>query len=133
MLQRTTLDAAYSSCIRLPFSTYELQFTLEWLKRCRAKNRDLQLGFLNSEYERGDTEEFMNDGVFVICSPHMLETGFVFFKCNAGKGIFGNQKAVYSSFIHDPHDNLLTVGAIFKRWEIALSSIGNVYRGSGFA
>lgn len=132
MLQITTFDAAYSSSNRLPFSSYELQFTSQWLKKCQTKNRDLRLGFLNSDYEQGDNEALMNDGIFAICSPRMLDTGFVFFKCNAGKGFFGNQKAVYSSFIHDPFENTLMVGAIFKRWELALTSIGNVYRGAGF-
>lgn len=132
MLQKTTLANALASSNRVPFSSYELNFTADWMLRYRTKYPGLQLGFLNSDYEPGENEELMSQGVFAICS-HPLDAGFVFFKCNAGRGIFGNQKSVYPSFIHDPLDGTLSVGAIFKRWEIALTSIGNIYRGVGLA
>lgn len=116
---------------RLPFSKGETELMAEVLKRGRAKGRDYYFGTVAEPFRAADIESSLNDGLAVIASPSQLRQDFLFVKCDGGRSIFGSQKAVFKSFIGEASLDEWTVGTTFSKWVLAITGIGNVYRGSG--
>jgi hypothetical protein len=126
----TTLANALTTTSRIPFSEFEVKFTIEFLRISLSKGRDLQLGLLRDPLRHGEIESILKDGIFLIFS-RALEHDFVFLKCDGGRNFWGRQKSVFATYVGSEADGELVVGATFTNWALALSSVGNVFRGYG--
>ncbi|BCG94181.1 hypothetical protein MesoLj131a_30450 [Mesorhizobium sp. 131-2-1] len=77
--------------------------------------------------------ELAGEGIVIFTSQHQLNASFLFTKNDAGRSLFGNQKAVYTAYVNGFNDDEWGVGSVFKMWTMAMTSIGNVYRHHGFS
>jgi len=118
---------------RIPFTGNEIEQSLVVLQQGQAKGRDYYCGAAGIPFSASDIEEARRDGLVFISSPVQLEQDFLFVKCDGGRSIFGNQKAVFKSYVGSPGHDEWMVGTTFTRWLMALTSIGNVYRGCGYS
>lgn len=117
---------------RLPFDERELKMLVSFTKKCLSRGHDLRLGSGKTPASVNDFIEGTNDGLCFSFSPGKLQTRFLFVKCSAGRGFFGGQKATYGSYLQSFGEDKWGIGPIFKSWSVAITSIGNVYRGNGF-
>ena len=126
------LDDILKTTVRLPFTDQELKIFIDATKRRHSNGHDLRFG---DGVLLTDKNEFLaatKDGLCFSFSPKQLEVRFLFVKCDGGKGLWGGQKAVYNSYLQHFHEDTWAIGAVFKLWAIAATSIGNVYRGNNF-
>jgi hypothetical protein len=118
----------------IPFSSTELRAAIEAVKVRRKKGSDLSVGHPVMNVNGSGVLEGANNGILFFHSPQQLQVAFLFVKLDAGRGLLGGQKAVFGSYISaDLHEDDWGVGPVFKMWGIAVTSMGNVYRGNGFA
>ncbi|WP_333815806.1 hypothetical protein [Tabrizicola sp.] len=118
---------------RIPFTENEVRTAMEAVKVRRGKGADLSIGHPMFSEGGAGVIEAAQDGMLFFFSPHQLKTAFLFLKLDAGRGLFGGQKAVFASYVASDLDaDEWDVGVVFKMWGIAVTSIGNVYRGNGF-
>lgn len=117
---------------RVPFTENEIEALSIFLGKTKAASLDLWPDF--DVYDEGDPiMKTGKVGYIVLASKLMLQTRFVFVKCDAGKGFFGGQKAVYNSYLASaPSYDQYTAGATFKHWVVGLTSINNIYRELGY-
>lgn len=117
----------------LPFTAPEFSVAVETVNTRKNKGTDLSLGHPVFCPEFSQSVELAQNGVLLFHSPYQLECAFLFIKANAGRGLFGRQKAVYPSYVgSDFNLDEWAVGTTFKSWIMATTSIGNVYRGYGY-
>lgn len=129
-----TLERITSGSRLIPFTEHELRAAMENVKLRRSKGTDLSIGHPRFCPDAQSTVDAANEGIIFLHSPVLLETCFAFTKADAGRGFFGGQKAVFPTYVSDDlYLDSWTPGSTFKSWVIALTSIGNVYRGNGFA
>lgn len=127
------LDDIRRTTLRIPFSENELAMLHATLVQGRNKGRDHHFGTMDTPFKANEIEEVMQDGVVLLASPHMVQQDFMFVKCDAGRSFFGGQTAVYRFFVGEAGRDEWMPGATFKTWLRAITSLGNVYRGNGFA
>lgn len=113
---------------RLSFSESEIRLLIDVTKKRHKQGHDLQLGDGLMMTGVADFMSAAGDGLCFLHSPNQLGIRFLFAKCNAGRGLLGGQKAVFNSYIQDSDEEAWTIGATFKVWGIAATSIGNLYR-----
>lgn len=118
---------------RVPFSEGEVRALIDAVKIRRTKGTDLSVGHPLFTREKDDVIEAANEGVIFLHSPEQLAAGFLFLKLDAGRGLFGGQKAVFASYVGtDLRQDEWEAGTTFKSWLIATTSIGNIYRSEGY-
>ncbi|NKM65331.1 hypothetical protein GFL58_30920 [Rhizobium leguminosarum bv. viciae] len=118
---------------RIPFTKTELEMAIGHVKDRRAKGHDLHTGHPTIASRGKDMVEAAEEGCFFYHSPEQLNAAWLFVKLNAGKGLLGGQKSVYASyFATDLLSDSWTAGPVFKMWAMAITSIGNIYRGYGY-
>jgi hypothetical protein len=117
---------------RLPFNRVEMDVAISAVDRRRQQRHDLVIGDQIMVLDAKTMVEAAHEGFILFSSRVQLTSVFLFAKCNAGKGLFGGQKAVYVSYIRNLDQEAWQIGTTFKSWPIAVTSIGNVYRGNGF-
>lgn len=128
-----SLMEVVSGSRRISFTENEVRIAMEAVKVRRGKGSDLSIG--HPKYSEGGAGVIRaaQDGMMFFYSPHQLMTGFLFVKLDAGRGLFGGQKAVFASYVaSDLETDEWDVGVVFKMWGIAVTSMGNVYRGNGY-
>ena len=128
MISECTLDEILKTTSRLSYSQSEVRFLVDAVKTRHKKGHDLQLGDGLSMPGVPDFLTAAENGLCFLHSPKQLETRFLFVKCNAGRGLLGGQKSIFNSYIQNFGDEKWSVGAAFKVWAIAATSIGNLYR-----
>ena len=126
-----TLDDILRTSLRLPFEEGELQFLVSFAKKCHGRGHDLRLGDRDNHTNVDSFVDATKDGLCFSYSQSMLQTKFLFVKCSAGRGLLGGQKAAYGSYLQSFGEETWGIGPVFKSWSIAVTSIGNVYRGNG--
>jgi len=117
---------------RIPFNDNDFTVVTSVLKAGRAKGRDLVAGAPGITKSGGDFLDMASKGILVFTSLHQLQTSFLFTKNDAGRSLFGTQKAVYTSYVGGLDDDEWATGSVFKLWTVAMTSIGNVYRHQGY-
>lgn len=117
----------------LPFSELEVRAAMDNVKLRRSKGTDLSMGHPRFCPEGPEILQAAQEGVIFFHSPIQLEGAFLFAKVDAGRGLLGRQKAAFPSFVcGDLYLDSWQAGATFTSWITAITSIGNIYRGSGF-
>ena len=114
--------------MRLPYTQTEVEIAAQAARVRREKGDDLILGDGFVITDGPSLFKAAKDGAIFFCSPHILSCAFLFVKCNAGKGLFGRQHAVFASFIGDPRSDEWVAGTAFKSWGLAVTSTGNIFR-----
>ena len=99
----------------------------------RRGGREEEFSTPRRAHDGEDAQRLLGVGrVFALCSPSQLNMNFLFLKCDGGRSFFGRHKAVYPSFVGSHRDDGWIVGPTFKSYGLAITSIGNAYRGNGF-
>jgi hypothetical protein len=101
------------------------------------QSKGLDTCFSEAMYDGAASKEegiqrHIDEGVLLVSSPVLLDTDFVFVKGDAGKGLFGGQKAVFHYYIGSIGLNEFQPGATFKMWGLLVTGINNIYRNQGF-
>lgn len=117
----------------ISFSENDMQLAIRWIKKNRDRENDLMMGHPEIGFSSDEIQFAANLGHIYMTSSTQLNASFLYLKLNAGTSFFGRQKAVYASFHEGPvGSGSWEQGPIYKSWPIAFTSIGNVYRGTGF-
>ncbi|MEI9426843.1 hypothetical protein [Mesorhizobium sp. Cs1299R1N3] len=127
-----SLDDIIRTSTRISFTENDLTVATSVLKAGREKGRDLVMGASGIAANGQEFLELASKGIVVFTSRHQLNASFLFTKNDAGRSLFGNQKAVYTAYVNSFDDDEWAVGSVFKMWTMAMTSIGNVYRGNGY-
>lgn len=128
-----TYQAIIEQSNAIPFSDKEMQAAIFAVKTRRSKKHDLAFGHPNIAMDGAAVKRVADVGVLLFYSQIQLLQGFMFVKLNAGRSLFGRQKAVYACYLEaELGSDEWTQALIFKSWNIAITSMGNVYRGNGF-
>ena len=127
------LSQIISTTRRVPFTQKEIGSVIDTIKYRHSKGTDLSLGHPRFAGDPTIFRESASEGTLFLHSPEQLATGFLFIKLDAGRSLFGRQKAVFASFIgSELFEDQWFTGTTFKSWMIALTSIGNIYRDQGY-
>lgn len=128
-----TLEKLLDTVSPIPFDESEVRLALESVKTRYKKGSDLRFGHPRVANTPAELERFYQGGLLFLFSQSQLESGFLFVKLSAGKSLFGRQKAVYASYLESElGSGEWVAGPVFKMWAIAVTSLGNLYRGNGF-
>lgn len=131
MLKSLTLEQIDKSTNRIPFTELEIRLMMEFFTTSQKKGRDLRMGSSTIMVRSGqDVLDMAKDGILAI-SSEALQLDLLFAKVDAGRGLFGGQKAAYVSYVNSPGEDEWTIGTTYKSWSVAITSIGNVYRHEG--
>lgn len=127
-----TFDTILATTNRLSFDNNELKVVIEGVKARRERGTDLCMGdpVLTPEWDA--VKKAAENGVVFLHSPEMLRKRFAFVKVNAGRGLFGRQKAAFNWYLGDLDHDDWTAGGVATNWAMAVTSIGNVYRFEGY-
>lgn len=120
-IQLSDIRKATSRC---SYTASELDMLVNYLEGNHRKGLDTALSALCNE----DTAK---DGILIISSPDQLGTDILLVKLNAGKGLFGGQKATYGFYLGMVRYDFYQPGATYKSFPVALTSINNIYRATG--
>ncbi|TIX44111.1 MAG: hypothetical protein E5W97_02615 [Mesorhizobium sp.] len=127
-----SFDDIVRTSTRIAFTENDLTVAASVLKAGREKDRDLVMGATGIAANGQEFLDLANRGIVVFTSRHQLNASFLFTKNDAGRSLFGSQKAVYTAYVNSFDDDEWAVGSVFKMWTMAMTSIGNVYRGNGY-
>lgn len=127
-----TFEQIGHSTNRLAMTDMDVEAVLQSLKIGNQKGRDLQIGHPDLCNTTSDFLAAANEGFCFLSSPQQLQTSFLFVKIDAGRSIFGKQKASYMSYISGLTDNEWAVGSVFKYLTLGVTGIGNIYRQEGY-
>lgn len=117
----------------IPFTEPELRKAMDSIKVRKSKGTDLTFGHPHCTATGPEIIKSAMNGAIFLYSPEQLSAGFLFVKLDAGRSLFGGQKAVYASYYQSElHEDQWFAGTTFKSWMIALTSIGNIYRSEGY-
>lgn len=116
---------------RLPFGDYERHCMTAFIEKSRQLGRDICIGTEAIGTTAEERVDLFRNGVLILSSPTILRTAFMFTKQDAGRSFFGRQKAAYTSYVGDVDRDSWMVGSVFRNWNFALTSVGNVYRAKG--
>lgn len=127
------LDRILAALSPIAFEEKEIRFALESVKTRYRKGSDLRFGHPHCASTVEELTRSYNAGLLFMFSQYQLQSGFLFVKLGAGKSLFGWQKAVYASYLESElGSNEWSAGPVFKIWALAVTSLGNIYRGNGF-
>lgn len=130
---RISLTDVIAGSRSIPFTENEVRVAMDAVKVRRSKGADLCIGHPEFCESNADIFDAAQAGMMFFHSPHQLKGAFLFVKLDAGRGLLGGQKAVFASHVGSAIEaDEWEVGTTFKMWGIAITSIGNVYRGYGF-
>jgi len=133
MSKTYSISDIHESFSPIPFEKKEVQGAMTWVKKNLDRGNDLIIGHPVSGVVGDEVLSAANRGYFFMTSHIQLNASFLYLKLNAGTSLFGRQKAVYACFHEGPvGDGAWAPGPIYKSWLIAVTSIGNVYRGGGY-
>lgn len=127
-----TLKQIWQSTNRLPMSDMDVEAVLQSLKIGQQKGRDLRMGHPQLCIDSSDFQEAVKGGFCFLFSPLQLQASFLFVKVDAGRSLFGRQKASYMSYIGGIDDDEWAVGSVFKFLTLGVTGIGNIYRQQGY-
>jgi hypothetical protein len=128
LISECTLEEIVNTTSRLAFNQSEIRLLVDVTKKRHKQGHDLQLGDGLHMTGVPDFLAAAENGLCFLHSAKQLETRFLFVKCNAGRGLLGGQKAIFNSYIQDLREEKWAVGAAFKVWGFAATSVGNLYR-----
>ncbi|MCJ7995244.1 hypothetical protein J5N58_12235 [Rhizobium cremeum] len=131
MSKTLTIEQIDQSTNRLPFSEKEIFTLIEFVKLSRKKGRDLQTGARNLAATAEHVLQLAQEEGIIAINSAILGMEVLFAKVDAGRSFFGGQKAAYISYVNTGDDEW-AVGTTFNSWPIAVTSIGNIYRGMGY-
>lgn len=129
-MKMLSLDQIDQSTNRLPFTDDEMRFLVSFIKSSWKKGRDVRLDPTLMGTRGDEIFSIASDG-FIVINSAALDLKLLFAKVDAGKGLFGGQKAAFISYLCSLSEMDWTIGTTFKSWPIAVTSIGNIYRGTG--
>lgn len=126
-MQYATLENILASTRRIPFVNEDGLLLRDYLGVAARNGLDVKLDV----YREDDLKEMFREGVIVLKSLH-LQRRFLFVKADAGRGFFGGQKTNVLSYLGDFVGGGYAPGPILRSLAVALTSINNAYRSSGF-
>ena len=121
----TPIKDIINSTRRIPYTDTEQYALIKYLDTALRNNLDIRLSVL-----AGDGKALAADGV-ILLSSNALHSDFLFIKVDAGRSIFGRQKANYYSYLGDNNLGKFSPGPSFRSFAIAITSINNIYRAMG--
>lgn len=119
-----SLTDIHKATSRCSYTARELEMLVNHLEANHRKGLDTVLNTLCDE----DT---VKDGILIISSPEQIGRDIVLVKLNAGKGLFGGQKAAYGFYLGMVEYDSYQPGATYKHFAVAITSINNIYRAIG--
>lgn len=117
----TDIRKATSRC---SYNTKELDVLVNYIEYNQKRGLDTRLNAVCNE-------DIFNDGILIISSPDQIGRDIVLVKLNAGKGLFGGQKAAYGFYLGMVEYDSYQPGATYKHFAVAITSINNIYRAIG--
>jgi len=118
-----TLEAALSTTRRVPYDERDFSMLRAYKDSVKGTNRDLVL-----HHSMGGVLQQAAESGYLLFSCPFLETDFVFFKLDAGRGLFGGQKSRFMSYVGTIDLDELMPGTTFGSFAAALASLNNIHR-----